>query len=247
MKLMHARLSASAWFNSASMRVFATVSTSTDSHKRASHIARSLLKSNLSAATSKCCVIGTSKLTSSEARPVARGPTNAPVASISPSASPLCAPPSRACAPSSLTPEPSRGISSAYTKCNNKRNTLGFMSRSVHTPSRPSRMAAPVRSMAANTLERDDKMSLCALNFSPSTSKVQSKSESGSCSNRTRCFPIVGYEGTLTLAAGSNFMFLFSAPPLVTTSSISYRITTTSFSRYPVPDPSKTDLRTNLR
>ena len=90
------------------MSVFATVSTSTDSHRRASHMARNLLRSNLSAATSKCCVMGTSRSISSAARP-GRARLAAPGSSAPPpeiEASPSAA----ASAP---TARPPGGISSA--------------------------------------------------------------------------------------------------------------------------------------
>lgn len=73
------------------------------------------------------------------------------------------------------------------------------------------------------------------------------KLEFGLCSNRTRCFSIVGYEGTLTFVVGSNFMFLFSVLLLVMISFILYCIMMILFSRYFVFDFFKIDLWMNLR
>jgi hypothetical protein len=52
----------SAWFCSASARVVATVSTSTVSHRRRSHIWRRRVSWYMSAAASRCCAMFTSRL-----------------------------------------------------------------------------------------------------------------------------------------------------------------------------------------
>ena len=265
----HACLSASAWFCSASASVVAAVSTSTVSQSFASHIARRRVRSNRSAATSRCCVIATSSSPAvSAAEEAFAFPKDkedaAPPAPPEPGPAPprlakarRRATPSSDCLPVSsasprlaenscevFRPVPS-GSSSEYRNCRSARNTGARTSPMRMIPSLPSRISAPVRSMARNAEDRAATTSECAGKRSPSTSNTTSVLSASSVSSVRIWSPSVG--NAPTSMAGASCFGRFSAPPEVTTSSISYRNTIVSSLRYPLLGDSSTLRRTNLR
>ena len=125
-------------------------------------------------------------------------------------------------------------------------NTGARMSWRRITPSVPSRISAPVRSMARNVDDLAATTRECAGKRSPSTSNTQSDLVASSVNMERTWSPRVGKASTST-HAGFCLFWRLSAPPEVTTSSISYRMTMVSSTRYPLFGASSTDLRTNFR